>query len=62
MSSVSATLPRNHSGFECISDPMDKRDATIPEIIAPLTFEAYRHKIDPALEVVTGYKEGGESK
>jgi hypothetical protein len=32
--------------------PMDKRDATVPQIPARLTFEAYSHKIDPALEAI----------
>lgn len=37
--------------------PTDKRDATVPQIPAPLTFEAYRHKIDPALEAIVRYRE-----
>ena len=37
--------------------PTDKRDATIPQLPAPLTFEAYRQKIDPALEEIARYKE-----
>jgi hypothetical protein len=37
--------------------PTDKRDATVPQIPAPLTFEAYRQKIDPALEAIVRYKE-----
>jgi hypothetical protein len=36
--------------------PMDTRTATVPQIRAPLTFEAYRHKIDPALEAITAAK------
>jgi len=32
--------------------PMDRRDATIPQIPAPLTFDAYRNNIDPALEAI----------
>ena len=32
--------------------PMDTREAIIPEIAAPLTFEAYRDNIDPALEAI----------
>ena len=32
--------------------PMDRRDATIPQIPAPLTFDAYSNNIDPALEVI----------
>jgi hypothetical protein len=32
--------------------PMDRRDATIPQIHAPLTFDAYRNNIDPALEAI----------
>jgi hypothetical protein len=35
--------------------PTDNRDATIPQIPAPLTFEAYRHKIDPGLEAIGRY-------
>ena len=37
--------------------PWDKRDATAPQIPAPLTFEAYSHKVDPALEAITGAKD-----
>ena len=40
--------------------PMDQRDATIPQIPAPLKFEAYRQKMDPALEAIARYDE--ESK
>jgi hypothetical protein len=36
--------------------PMDERDATVPKIVAPLTFDAYIHKTDPALEAIRGYK------
>ncbi len=32
--------------------PWDKRDATVPQISAPLTFEAYRNKSDPALQAI----------
>ncbi len=32
--------------------PWDKRDATVPRIPAPLTFDAYSHKADPALAVI----------
>jgi hypothetical protein len=32
--------------------PMDKRDATIPQIPAPLMFDTYRNNIDPALEAI----------
>jgi hypothetical protein len=32
--------------------PMDKREATMPQISAPLTFDAYRNNIDPALEAI----------
>ena len=32
--------------------PLDKRDATIPQIPAPLTFDAYRNNIDPALDAI----------
>jgi len=35
--------------------PMDKRDATVPQISAPLTYEAYSHKVDPALEAIINY-------
>lgn len=31
---------------------MDKRDATLPQIPAPLTFDAYRNNSDPALEAI----------
>ncbi len=34
--------------------PMDRRGATIPEISAPLTFDAYSHDVDPALEAIEG--------
>ena len=42
--------------------PMDQRDATVPKIAAPLTFEAYSHKIDPALEAIIRYKVEPNSK
>lgn len=32
--------------------PMDRRDATSPQIMAPLTFDAYRNNTDPALEAI----------
>lgn len=32
--------------------PQDKRHATVPQIPAPLTFDAYRNNIDPALEAI----------
>lgn len=32
--------------------PWDKRDATIPQISAPMTFDAYRRKSDPAVEAI----------
>lgn len=32
--------------------PMDRRDATAPQIPAPLTFDAYRSNIDPSLEAI----------
>ncbi len=32
--------------------PLDKRDATIPQIPAPLTFDAYRNNMDPAFEAI----------
>ena len=35
--------------------PMDKRDATTPQIPAPLTMEAYRQKVDPALDAIQTY-------
>ena len=34
--------------------PMDRREATIPEISAPLTLDAYSHNVDPALEAIEG--------
>lgn len=37
--------------------PTDKRDATSPQIPAPLTFDVYSHKIDPALEAIIAYRE-----
>ena len=36
--------------------PWDKRDATVPQISAPLTFEAYRQKVDPALQAIIAAK------
>ncbi len=32
--------------------PQDKRDAIVPAIPAPLTFDAYRDNVDPALEAI----------
>ena len=32
--------------------PMDRRDATSPQIKASLTFDAYRNNTDPALEAI----------
>ena len=32
--------------------PWDKREATVPQISAPLTFDAYRRKLDPAVEAI----------
>ena len=32
--------------------PQDKREAIVPEIPAPLTFDAYRNNVDPALEAI----------
>ena len=32
--------------------PLDKRDALIPRISAPLTFDAYRNNVDTALEAI----------
>jgi hypothetical protein len=37
--------------------PWDKRDATIPQISAPLTLEGYRQKTDPALQAISATKE-----
>ena len=36
--------------------PQDKRDAIVPEIAAPLTLEAYRDNLDPALEAISRIK------
>lgn len=36
--------------------PWDKRDATVPQISAPVTLEAYRRKVDPALEAIRAAK------
>jgi hypothetical protein len=33
--------------------PRDERDATMPQIVAPMTFDAYRDNRDPALEAIT---------
>jgi hypothetical protein len=35
--------------------PMDERDATTPQIPVPLTMEAYRQKVDPALDAIQIY-------
>jgi hypothetical protein len=35
--------------------PMDKRDATTPQIPVPFTMEAYRQKVDPALDAIQMY-------
>jgi hypothetical protein len=32
--------------------PLDRRDATSPQIRAPLTFDKYRNNVDPALEAI----------
>jgi hypothetical protein len=32
--------------------PQDTRDAITPRIPAPLTFEAYRDNVDPAIEAI----------
>ena len=32
--------------------PLDKRDATIPQILAPLTRNDYVNNIDPALDAI----------
>jgi hypothetical protein len=42
--------------------PTDERDATNPQIPAPLTFEAYSRKIDPAFEAIVRYKEQANPK
>jgi hypothetical protein len=36
--------------------PMDDREATVPQIPAPLTFDAYRNNIDPALEAIEAHQ------
>jgi peptidase S41-like protein len=36
--------------------PLDTRDATIPKIAAPLTFDDYRRNVDPALEAISSAK------
>jgi hypothetical protein len=38
--------------------PLDKRDALVPQIPAPLTLDAYRNNIDPALEAIERAPEG----
>jgi hypothetical protein len=35
---------------------MDNRKATFPQILAPLTFDAYRNNIDPALEAIEAHQ------
>ena len=40
--------------------PADDREATVPEIPAPLTFEDYCRGIDPALEAIQHYQERPE--
>lgn len=35
--------------------PADRRDATQPQLPAPLDFDAYRRNIDPALEAIKAY-------
>jgi hypothetical protein len=32
----------------------NQRDATLPQIAAPLTLDAYRNNVDPALEAIAG--------
>jgi C-terminal processing protease CtpA/Prc len=32
--------------------PLDRRDATMPGLVAPLTFEAYRKNADPAIDAI----------
>jgi tetratricopeptide (TPR) repeat protein len=39
-------------------DPWDLREATMPQIAAPLTFDEYRHNVDPALVAVANYAPG----
>lgn len=34
--------------------PLDTRDATAPDLPAPLTLETYRNAVDPALEAIAG--------
>jgi hypothetical protein len=41
---------------------MDTRDATTPAISAPLTFEAYRNNVDPALEAIERVTPGGSDR
>jgi peptidase S41-like protein len=36
--------------------PQDRRDAITPDIAAPLTFDAYRDNVDPALEAISRIK------
>ena len=36
--------------------PLDKRDATTPQILAPLTMKEYRQKFDPAFDAILTYK------
>jgi hypothetical protein len=36
--------------------PMDDREATVPQILAPLTFDAYRNNIDPALKAIEAHQ------
>jgi hypothetical protein len=36
--------------------PQDPRDAIIPRVPAPLTFDAYRDNIDPAIEAILRIK------
>jgi hypothetical protein len=33
--------------------PWDDREATVPQIPAPMTFDAYSHKVDPALRAIS---------
>lgn len=40
--------------------PTDQREATVPTIPAPLTFEEYSHKVDPALDAIIAYRESAK--
>jgi len=36
--------------------PLDTREATMPKIAAPLTFDDYRQNVDPALQAISSAK------